>query len=111
MLENIARVLTAHPEIAKVRVEGFTDNVGKADQNQKLSDARAASVVAFLVKEGIAAERLEAIGHGQDNPIADNKTAKGRATNRRVEFNIPPAPLPPPPAPPAPAGPVTAPMP
>ena len=88
LLDNIQRVLGAHGEIKKIRVEGFTDNVGKRDMNQKLSQARAESVVAYLIKKGIAAERLLAVGHGEDSPIGDNKTAKGRAENRRVEFNI-----------------------
>ena len=63
-------------------------------------------MVDYLVKKGhVAPERLESAGHGQDNPIGDNKTAKGRESNRRVEFNImhqepaaPPANVPPPPA-------------
>ena len=88
LLDNIARVMLAHLEIWKVKVEGYTDNVGKAEKNQKLSEDRAKSVVAYLVKKGVAPERLEAIGHGQDNPIGDNKTSKGRQANRRVEFNI-----------------------
>jgi len=113
LLDNIARVMLAHLEIWKVKVEGYTDNVGKPDKNQKLSEDRAQSVVDYLVKKGVAPERLQGIGHGQDNPIGDNKTAKGREANRRVEFNIvseegtvsAPAPA----AAPAPAGPVTTP--
>jgi outer membrane protein OmpA-like peptidoglycan-associated protein len=88
LLDNIARVMLAHLEIWKVKVEGYTDNVGKPDKNQKLSEDRAQSVVDYLVKKGVAPERLQAIGHGQDSPIGDNKTAKGREANRRVEFNI-----------------------
>lgn len=88
LLDNIARVLLAHLEIWKVRVEGHTDNVGKPEKNLKLSQDRAQSVVNYLVKKGVAPERLEAIGHGDTKPIEDNKTAKGRAQNRRVEFNI-----------------------
>ncbi len=88
LLDNIARVLIAHPEIWKVKVEGHTDNVGKPEKNQTLSDGRAASVVKYLVKKGVQPERLEAVGHGDTAPIEDNKTAKGRAQNRRVEFNI-----------------------
>ena len=88
LLDNIARVMLAHLEIWKVKVEGYTDNVGKPDKNQKLSEDRAYSVVDYLVKKGVAPERLQAIGHGQENPIGDNKTAKGREANRRVEFNI-----------------------
>jgi outer membrane protein OmpA-like peptidoglycan-associated protein len=88
LLDNIARVLLAHLEIWKVKVEGHTDNVGDPAKNLKLSQDRAASVVAYLVKKGVAPERLEAIGHGDTKPIEDNSTPKGRAQNRRVEFNI-----------------------
>ncbi len=88
LLDNIARVMIAHPEIWKIKIEGHTDNVGKPDKNLKLSQDRAASVVAYLVKKGVAPERLEAIGHGDTAPIEDNSTKKGRAQNRRVEFNI-----------------------
>jgi outer membrane protein OmpA-like peptidoglycan-associated protein len=88
LLDNIARVMTAHPEIVKIKVEGHTDNVGKAEKNKKLSQDRATSVVAYLVKKGVDAGRLEAVGHGQDSPVEDNATAKGREANRRVEFNI-----------------------
>ncbi len=110
LLDNIARVMLAHLEIWKVKVEGYTDNVGKPDKNQTLSEDRAQAVVDYLVKKGVAPERLQAIGHGQDNPIGDNKTAKGREANRRVEFNIVSDDAPAPPAPaPAPQGPVTTP--
>jgi outer membrane protein OmpA-like peptidoglycan-associated protein len=88
LLDNIARVMLAHLEIWKVKIEGHTDNVGNPEKNRKLSQDRAASVVAYLVKKGVAPERLEAIGHGDTQPIEDNSTAKGRAQNRRVEFNI-----------------------
>ena len=88
LLDNIERVLTAHPTIKKLKVDGFTDNVGKAEMNLKLSQDRAEAVVAYLVKKGVAADRLVATGHGEGSPIGDNKTAKGRAENRRVEFNI-----------------------
>ncbi len=88
LLDNIARVLLSHLEIWKVKVEGHTDNVGNPDKNMKLSQARAESVVAYLVKKGVAPERLEAVGHGDTQPIEDNNTKKGRAQNRRVEFNI-----------------------
>jgi outer membrane protein OmpA-like peptidoglycan-associated protein len=88
LLDNIARVLLSHLEIWKVKVEGHTDNVGNSEKNLKLSQDRAASVVAYLVKKGVAPERLEAVGHGDAKPIEDNSNAKGRAQNRRVEFNI-----------------------
>ena len=71
-----------------IEVQGHTDNVGKADYNMKLSDARANSVMNYLVKQGVPQERISAKGYGMDVPIADNKTKAGRAKNRRVEFDI-----------------------
>ena len=88
LLDNIARVMLAHLEIWKIKVEGHTDNVGKSDANQKLSEDRAASVVKYLEGKGVAPERLQAVGHGDTSPLADNTSAKGREANRRVEFNI-----------------------
>ena len=72
----------------KVKVEGHTDSQGKADKNIKLSQDRAASVRNYLIKKGVAAERLTAVGFGPTQPVADNKTAAGREANRRVEFTI-----------------------
>ena len=72
----------------KVAIEGHTDNQGKAADNQKLSEKRAAAVKAYLVKKGVAADRLSTSGFGQTVPVADNKTAAGRASNRRVEFKV-----------------------
>ena len=71
-----------------IEVQGHTDNTGNADLNKKLSDQRAKAVMEYLVKQGVPAERLTAIGYGPDVPIADNKTAAGRQKNRRVEFKI-----------------------
>ncbi|HYH96591.1 OmpA family protein [Hyalangium sp.] len=86
MLDQVAKILTEHPELEKVWIEGHTDNVGKPDANLKLSQRRAEAVRDYLVKKGVEAQRLEAKGFGQERPIAPNTTAKGRATNRRVEF-------------------------
>ncbi|WP_158501810.1 Ig-like domain-containing protein [Vitiosangium sp. GDMCC 1.1324] len=88
LLKQVASILRANPQIELLRVEGHTDNQGKAANNQKLSQRRAANVRAFLIKEGIAEERLEAVGYGQEKPVDTNKTAAGRENNRRVEFNI-----------------------
>ncbi len=91
LLENVAAVLRNHPEISHVVVEGHTDNRGRADRNQSLSQERAQAVVDWLVRRGeVPAERLEARGFGSERPIADNDTAEGRASNRRVEFTIVP---------------------
>ncbi len=78
---------TQYPDI-KVSIEGHTDNTGKAESNQKLSENRAASVKKYLVSKGISADRLTTSGFGADRPIEDNKTAAGKAKNRRVEFKL-----------------------
>jgi outer membrane protein OmpA-like peptidoglycan-associated protein len=88
MLDQVARVLQQHPEVDRMVIEGHTDNRGNADANRKLSLARAEAVKGYLVKKGVESSRLEAKGFGPDQPIASNKTDKGRAANRRVEFII-----------------------
>ncbi|MCL4557996.1 MAG: OmpA family protein [Deltaproteobacteria bacterium] len=87
LLNEIAQVLKDNPTIS-VRVEGYTDNVGSARYNLRLSQARADSVMRYLVSQGISPDRVEARGFGMMEPIASNKTAEGRAKNRRVEFTI-----------------------
>jgi outer membrane protein OmpA-like peptidoglycan-associated protein len=89
ILDEIAEALKSHPEIKQVRVEGHTDSLGNAAFNQDLSQRRAEAVRAYLLKKGTEAERLDAKGYGPQRPIAPNTTAKGRESNRRVEFNIP----------------------
>jgi outer membrane protein OmpA-like peptidoglycan-associated protein len=69
-------------------IEGHTDNQGSAALNKKLSQARANAVKAYLKKKGVAESRLNAVGFGLEKPIADNKTAAGRAKNRRVEMKL-----------------------
>lgn len=68
-------------------IAGYTDNVGNAQANQKLSEKRANAVRNYLVKQGVPEESLTAVGYGQENPIADNSTKEGRDKNRRIEFN------------------------
>lgn len=84
-LEQVAQALKSSPDL-KLEVAGHTDNVGKPDANQKLSEARAQAVMKALTDRGIAAARLSAKGYGQSKPLADNKTEDGRAKNRRVEL-------------------------
>ena len=88
LLTQVASVLKAQRRIKLVQIEGHTDNVGKPEKNQKLSQERAELVKAFLVKKGIDPARLKAVGFGQEKPIESNSTAKGREANRRVELNI-----------------------
>jgi OOP family OmpA-OmpF porin len=71
-----------------MKVSGFTDNVGAADMNLELSQKRADTVMATLVRKGIATDRLTAKGYGEANPIADNSSEEGRAQNRRVSVGI-----------------------
>lgn len=88
VLDAVLKVLNAHPEITKLRVEGHTDNRGAAAMNKKLSADRAASVVKWLTSKGIAASRLTSAGFGPERPLDTNDTEQGRQNNRRVEFHI-----------------------
>jgi outer membrane protein OmpA-like peptidoglycan-associated protein len=84
-LNKVAVILRKNPDM-KVEVQGHTDNVFTPEHNQTLSEGRAAAIKDYLVKEGIATERMIEMGFGQTKPIATNDTAEGRAQNRRVEL-------------------------
>jgi outer membrane protein OmpA-like peptidoglycan-associated protein len=71
-----------------LHIEGHTDNTGTPEKNQVLSEHRAGSVLHYLQKAGIPATRMQAAGYGQQRPVTENNTAKGRAANRRVELEI-----------------------
>jgi outer membrane protein OmpA-like peptidoglycan-associated protein len=85
ILDGVAESLVAHEEV-KVQVGGHTDNTGSAAVNKRLSAARAEAVKQYLISKGVAADRLTSAGFGPAKPIASNKTAEGRAQNRRVEL-------------------------
>ncbi|SEN95378.1 OmpA family protein [Pseudomonas sp. ok266] len=85
--EQLAQYLAANPE-RKVRIEGFTDDVGGDDFNQRLSERRADAVAFALKQMGIGADRLITKGYGKQFPIADNGNARSRQLNRRVEVII-----------------------
>lgn len=85
IITQIVEMLKSNTDL-KLSVEGHTDNVGNPKSNKTLSEERAKSVVTAIVAHGIDIKRLSSIGHGQDKPIADNKTDEGRAKNRRVEL-------------------------
>jgi len=87
ILEKAYAALTANPTV-KVRIVGHTDNVGSAASNLTLSRQRAESVMNWLIKRGIAADRLTAIGKGLTEPRATNDTPEGRQLNRRIEFEV-----------------------
>jgi uncharacterized protein (TIGR03382 family) len=86
LLDQVARVLLEHPEIISVSIEGHTDDQGPADYNRNLSQRRSESVREYLAGKGVARERMEARGFGEDRPVDSNRTNAGRAANRRVEF-------------------------
>jgi len=84
-LDEVASSLKSVPEV-RVEVAGHTDSSGSRALNQRLSQARAETVRAYLIDQGVDANRLVARGYGPDRPVADNATASGRAMNRRVEL-------------------------
>lgn len=86
-LAEFAKVLTEYKETDLV-IEGHTDNTGKKATNEKLSNARAEAVVAFLQSQGVDRSRMNARGHADERPVADNASPEGRQANRRVEVNI-----------------------
>ncbi|MBR4632367.1 MAG: OmpA family protein [Elusimicrobia bacterium] len=86
-LDETVKLLNAYPA-NKVLIEGYTDSTGNKEKNLKLSYDRAQAVYLYFVQNGIPAERLNAVGYGQDSPVASNETAKGRAQNRRVNIII-----------------------
>lgn len=86
-LERLASLLQAHPNL-KVEIAGHTDNVGRPETNQRLSEQRAQAVVQYLVSQGVSPARLSAKGYGESRPVASNDTEEGRAQNRRTELKI-----------------------
>ncbi|MBW6507008.1 MAG: OmpA family protein [Rhodobacteraceae bacterium] len=86
-LRTLATSLLNYPD-TRVQVVGHTDNTGSASYNQTLSQGRAGAVAAVLANSGVPYSRLTTIGRGEDQPIASNLNAQGRAQNRRVEIII-----------------------
>ncbi len=86
-LKEVAQILKDNPSY-KIDVDGYTDITGNADKNQVLSESRANSVKQYLMGNGVDESRITATGHGINDPVADNKTAAGRAKNRRVEMKL-----------------------
>ncbi len=86
-LNVIVRYLKRHPDM-KIKIVGYTDNIGSKSYNDRLALKRAKSVKAYLVKRGISPDRIQIEGIGKDKYLFDNKTALNRFTNRRAEFFI-----------------------
>ena len=87
LLDSVADIANRCPSV-KVAVSGHTDSTGSASANQALSEARAKSVVTYLVAHGVAQSRITATGYGGTKPVASNATEEGRARNRRIEFRV-----------------------
>ena len=85
IIDQIAALLQAHPDL-RLSIEGHTDNVGTPQSNKTLSQQRANSVMSAVAQKVIAANRITAVGWGQEKPIADNRSEDGKAKNRRVEI-------------------------
>ncbi|MEN6319587.1 MAG: OmpA family protein [Syntrophaceae bacterium] len=86
-LKNIAEILKAYPKVT-LKIGGYTDNTGDPQVNLKLSQQRADTVMADLVRLGVNASRLKAEGYGKEHPVADNSTEEGRAKNRRIDMRV-----------------------
>lgn len=86
-LDAVVKVMIENPTFY-LNLQGYTDNVGQENYNLTLSEKRAKAVKVYLEKKGIEGYRLSTQGYGEADPIASNKTSKGRAQNRRVEFHI-----------------------
>jgi outer membrane protein OmpA-like peptidoglycan-associated protein len=86
-LRNTAAILKAYPQV-RVKIGGYADNSGDPAANRRLSEERAMAVMTALKDNGIAPDRLEAEGYGDQHPITDNSTPDGRARNRRVAIRV-----------------------
>jgi outer membrane protein OmpA-like peptidoglycan-associated protein len=90
-LNEVADALIKGSPDANITVEGHTDSQGQRQYNMDLGEKRAKAVRDQLVSRGVAQDRIKAVGVGPDRPVADNKTAEGRANNRRVEIIVEPS--------------------
>ncbi|HEX3216574.1 MAG TPA: OmpA family protein, partial [Aestuariivirgaceae bacterium] len=89
LIDQLVAVAKSCPTV-KLEVDGHTDSIGSPTFNRALSERRAAFIVEALVQQGIAADRLIAVGYGETRPVASNRTAEGRARNRRIEWVVGP---------------------
>jgi len=87
LLDDVAAQIISCPAV-RFEVAGHTDSDGSEGFNQRLSEARAKSVVAYLVNAGVSEDRLNAVGYGETNPVAVNNSRENKAKNRRIEFSL-----------------------
>ena len=87
LLNSVVDIANRCPAV-KIDVEGHTDNIGTQGSNQELSELRARSVVDYLKRKGVAAQRIQSAGYGDTRPNAPNDTETNRSRNRRIEFNV-----------------------
>ena len=87
ILDENLTILKSRPKMT-ITIVGHTDSDGNDAYNQKLSEARATSVMQYFLQKGISANRIKAIGKGEAAPIADNKSEAGKAQNRRIEIEF-----------------------
>ncbi|MEE9343820.1 MAG: OmpA family protein, partial [Gammaproteobacteria bacterium] len=87
LLDSLSAAAKSCPD-THIEIEGHTDSQGSDDYNMMLSQKRAEAVLAYLIDKNVRADRLVAIGYGELQPVADNATASGRASNRRIEFTV-----------------------
>jgi outer membrane protein OmpA-like peptidoglycan-associated protein len=88
LLNDIAEILIAHSELTGIRIEGHTDDRGSAEHNKDLSQRRAEAVRRYLIERGVEAERLQAVGYGEEKPVVSGNNASAWSQNRRVDFFV-----------------------
>ncbi|MDB4453713.1 OmpA family protein [Pseudomonadales bacterium] len=87
-LNTIVRYVEADTEVKQLYIDGYTDDLRSGSYNSQLSKKRAEAVAAYLIEKGISAEQVTTRFHGERFPVATNKTAEGRSTNRRVTIRL-----------------------
>lgn len=88
ILNTLLEFMKTNSSVTKLRIEGHTDDTGSSEHNHKLSQARAESIVKWLSDKGVEAGRLEAVGLGEERPVAPNDSAANKQKNRRTEFHV-----------------------
>lgn len=88
LLKDVVGILAEHPELTKIRIEGHTDSRGSATYNKDLSQRRATAVKQYLIDNGVAEARLEALGYGEEKPLDTRENAEAWDKNRRVDFFV-----------------------